>query len=174
MDRVKRFVKKLFSRKKQEGPALSEVLNELSAEYIVFSGIIHNNSEIGYVVFSRRQGLFIVNPGKDRGEVSYSGSHLIINKKPKSDAIKKALKDAFWLRATIREQIGIDVHITPIVAFENAKVKIDAPIIGVAVVESSAVLDIIIKAPEKMLLEDGVVMVLREKQGVHTMNYRGA
>ncbi len=168
---MKGLIKKIFGGKKEAGPAVAELLGGLSEEYTVFNSMIYDNSEIGYVVFSRRQGLFVINTRKDKGEITYNGSHLLINKKPKSDPIKKALKDTFWLRATIKERTGIDVPITPLVIFENARVKVGGPIIGVNALESSNLIDAITQAPERKALEDGVVMLLRELHGAYTINY---
>ena len=170
---MKGLITKLFGKKKEPGPAVAEALAGLTEEYMVFSSMIYNNSEIGHVVFSRRQGLFVINAIKDKGEISYNGTHLLINRKPKSDPIKKALKDTFWLKATIKERTGLDVHITPLVVSENAWVKVEGPIIGVNVLESDRLVETITQAPGRKVLEDGVVMILRELHGTHTISYRG-
>ncbi|HEX8947450.1 MAG TPA: hypothetical protein VF790_00735 [Dissulfurispiraceae bacterium] len=174
MEKVIGFIKKVFSGKKEAGPAVAKLLGGLPEEYTVFNGILYNHSEIHHIVFSKAQGLFVVNPAHEKGEVTYKGAHLLINRKPKSDVVKKTLKDTFWLKSTIREQLGMNVHITPLVAFENARVKITQPIIGVTVLESRGLVEAILNAPQRNVLEDGVVMVLRELQGIHTINYRGA
>lgn len=172
MNGIKNIFRKVFGRKKDTGPPVAQLLSELSEEHIVFSGMLHNHSEIDHVVFNRKHGLFVINTFKDKGEVSYNGNHLFINKKQRSEAITKTLKDTFWLKASIRDMIGMDVHITSVVVFENAKVKISEPIIGVMILESKDLPDVIIKALERKALEDGVVMALRELHGTHTINYR--
>ena len=149
------------------------MLGELPEEYIIFSGIVYDNSEIAHVVFSRKQGLFIINNAAGKGEVTDKGSLLHINNKPHSEVIHKSLRDAFWLRSTIRQQIGVDAPINSLAVFENASVKIERPILGVTAVESRNLIDAITRSPEKTFLEDGVVMVLRELQGVRTINRRG-
>ncbi len=172
MVRVKKFIKKIFTGSKEAGPLVAGLLGQLPEDYMVFSGILYNHSEIDHVVFNRQHGLFIINIAAGKGEVTYDGAQLLINRKPRSEVIKKTLKDTFWLKSTIRERMGLDVLVTPIVVFENAKVKVSGPIIGVTVVESGRLMDTVAQTPEKSHLEDGVVMVLRELHGIHTINYR--
>src|SRR5271169_5140841 len=124
MERVFQLIKKAFAGKKEAGITVQQVLGSLPEDYIVFSTILYDNNEINHVVFSKRQGLFLINVAADKGTVSYDGSLLHLNNKPRSDAIKKTLKDTFWLKSTIRERIGLDVPITPVVVFEHARVNV--------------------------------------------------
>lgn len=147
-------------------------LSGLPGDYLLFSMVLYNDTEIGHIVFSRNQGVFLINVVPDRGEVAYDGAHLCINRKPRSEYIKKTLKDTFWLKTTVREQIGVDTPITPVVVFEQARVTVEKAILGVRVIESSRLFDTITGAPEKEPLEDGVVFILRELHANHTMTYR--
>ena len=128
---IKDIIDKLLGRKKGPLITIPELLSGLPEGYEFFSSILYDRNEIDHVVFSRRQGLFL-----------------------------------------IREQIGVDVFITPVVVFEKAKVKVTQPIIGVNVAEISGLTDIILNAPERNVLEDGVLMVLRELHGIQTIKYR--
>jgi hypothetical protein len=172
MGTVRELIGKVFRRKKEPDKTVLQVLGDLPEEYSVFSSILYDNSDIDHVVFSRRQGLFLVNVANDKGTVTYDGTHLIINKKPRSDSIKKALKNIFWLKSILRERIGLNVPITPIVVFRQAKANVNQPVVGVMVMESGYLLDAICSAPEKKTLEDGVLIVLRELHGTHTISYR--
>ena len=169
---IKDIIDKLLGRKKGPLITIPELLSGLPEGYEFFSSILYDRNEIDHVVFSRRQGLFLINSAQDKGTVSYNGTHMLINRKTRSDIIKKSLKDAFWLKSIIREQIGVDVFITPVVVFEKAKVKVTQLIIGVNVAEISGLTDIILNAPERNVLEDGVLMVLRELHGIQTIKYR--
>lgn len=169
---IKSVIDRLLGRKRGPVVTVPELLSGLPEEYEFFSSILYDRNEIDHVVFSRKQGLFLINSALEKGTVSYNGTHMLINRKTRSDIIKNSLKDAFWLKSIIREQIGVDVFITPVVVFEKAKVKVTQPIIGVNVVEISGLTDIILKAPERNVLEDGVLMVLRELHGIQTIKYR--
>lgn len=172
MENVLQLIRKVFAGKKEAGIIVEQVLGSMPEDYIVFSTILYDNNEINHVVFSKRQGLFLINVVADKGTVSYNGSLLHINNKPRSDSIKKTLKDTFWLKSTIRERIGLDVPITPIVVFEHARVNFSELVVGVAVKGSADLLSTILDAPEKKVLEDGVLIVLRELHGMHTISYR--
>ncbi|MEW6117491.1 MAG: NERD domain-containing protein [Nitrospirota bacterium] len=172
MSNVKEFIRKVFGRKREPGITVAQALAGLPEAYMVFNAVLYDHSGIDHIVFSRKQGLFLINAPAERGTVTCSGKHLLINDKERSDIIKKALKDTFWLKSTIRERIGLDVPITPVVAYENASVAVRQPLIGVTVLEAKDVLDALLHAPEKSILEDGVVMVLRELHGTHTISYR--
>lgn len=172
MESVRELFKRVFTRKKEVGLAVQQVLGELPEDYIVFSTILYNNSEIDHVVFSKGQGLFLINTAADKGTVSYDGAYLQVNNKQRSDTIKKTLKDTFWLKTTIRERIGLDVPITPVVVFERATVNFSEPVVGVMVRESKDLLRAVLDAPGKKTLEEGVLIVLRELHGMHTISYR--
>ena len=169
---IKDIIDKLLGRNKGPAVTVPELLSGLQEGYEFFSSILYDKNEIDHVVFSRKQGLFLINSAHEKGTVSYNGTHMLINRKTRSDIIKNGLKDAFWLKSIIREQIGVDVFITPVVVFEKAKVKVTQPIIGVVVVETSGLVDTILNAPERNVLEDGVLMVLRELHGIQTIKYR--
>ena len=169
---IKDIIDRLLGRKKGPIVTVPELLSGLPEGYEFFSSILYDRNEIDHVVFSGKQGLFLINSAKEKGTVSYNGTHMLINRKTRSDIIKNGLKDAFWLKSIIREQIGVDVFITPVVVFEKAKVKVTQPIIGVVVVETGGLVDTILNAPERNVLEDGVLMVLRELHGIQTIKYR--
>src|SRR5208337_1666352 len=154
MENIRELFKKVFTRKKEVGPTVQQVLGELPEDYVVFSTILYNNSEIDHVVFSKSQGLFLINTAADKGTVSYDGEYLHVNNKRRSDAIKKTLKDTFWLKTTVRERIGLDVPITPVVAFERARVNFSELVVGVMVRESRDLLRAVLDAPEKKTLEE--------------------
>lgn len=165
-------IKRIFSGKKHPGEPVRQILDRLPEDFTVFDGMLYNHSEIDHVIFNSGKGLFIVNSIPDKGEIAYNGSQLMINRKPRTEPIKRALRDTFWLKTAIREHIGVDVHVTPFVVSRFAKVKIDSPILGVSVIESSALLDAVTGAPGRTVLQNGVLMVLRELHGVNTVNNR--
>lgn len=173
MNTVKEFFSKIFGRKKDNLVTVSQALAGLPEEYTVFSSVLYGNSEISHVVFSRGQGVFLINSFAGKGEITFNGSTLVINRKPKSEAIQKSLKDTFWLKSTIREEIGIDAHIIPLAVYENAKVRLGEPVIGVRVIESAGLSETILNTPERKPLEDGILMVLRELHGTLTLKSRG-
>lgn len=172
MGNFKEVIRKVFRRKREPGITVSQALAGLPEDYMVFNAVLYDHNGIDHVVFTRRQGLFLINTPSEKGKATCNGKHLLLNNRERSEIIKKALKDTFWLKSTIRERIGLDVPITPVVAFENALVTVNQPIIGVTVLEAKGVFDAIMQAPEKSILEDGVVMVLRELHGTHTISYR--
>lgn len=159
-------IRKVFGGGGGIRPSARDVLTGLPEEYLVINGILYNNNEIHYVVFSRRQGLFIINTAAGRGRVTYNGSRLLVNGKPRSEAVQKVLKDTFWLKTAVREIAGVNAHITSLLVFEEAAVSVDRPILGVRVMEPGGLADAVLHAPECDELEDGVVAVLREMQGV--------
>ncbi|MEW5746472.1 MAG: hypothetical protein AB1805_13660 [Nitrospirota bacterium] len=162
----------VFGKSREPRETASHQLSRLPGDYLLFSTVLYNDSEVSHIVFSRSQGLFLINVSSERGTATYDGAHLCINRKPRSESIKKTLKDTFWLKSTLRERIGLDTPITPVVVFEQAEVAVDKPILGVKVIESSMLFDTIMAAPERGVLEDGVVLVLRELHSNHTMTYR--
>lgn len=171
MNLVRKLIDSFGKTRVSQETALQQ-LGGLPGDYLLFSTVLYNDNEIGHLVFNRKQGLFLINVAADRGDVTYDGAYLCINATPRSDHIKKTLKDTFWLKTTIREQIGVDAPITPIVVFEQARVAVDKPILGVRVIESGRLFETLTGAPEKEPLADGVLFLLRELHINHTMTYR--
>lgn len=172
MTMISGLLHKLFGGGRQPGEPVADILTRLPEDYQVFNGLLYDANEIEYVLFHNRKGLFIITLRKDRSEVTSKGSRLHINRKPVNDPIKKALSHAFWLKSAIREKIGIDVPVTSMVVFENARVRDVAPILGVRVIASDGLLAAIDEIPAQAVLPDGVVMALRDLHGVNTINNR--
>ena len=165
-------IRKIFGPKRPPGETIPGILGGLPEDFVIFDNMLYNNSEIDHVIFNSGKGLFIINAIPDKGEVTYNGSQLLINRRPRSEPIKKALRDTFWVKAAIREHIGIDVHVTSLVVSRFARVRLDGPILGVSVIEGGALFAAVSGAPERNGLPNGVLMVLRELHGVNTLDNR--
>lgn len=165
-------IRNIFGPKKPPGEPIPQILGRLPEDFVVFDNMLYNNSEIDHVIFNSGKGLFIINSIPDKGEVTYNGSQLLINRRPRSEPIKKALRDTFWVKSAIREHIGLDVHVTSLVVSRFARVRLNAPILGVSVIEGDALFDALSGALQRTGLPNGVLMVLRELHGVNTLNNR--
>ena len=97
---------------------IGDMLTELSEDYLVLHDIDSPYGNIDHVVFSKRNGVFLIETKSHGGKVTVEGRTLLVNGKlPEKDFIAQALQNSFWLKKEIGNLIGPSPWITPILVF---------------------------------------------------------
>lgn len=165
-------MKNLLSRRGASRPSVSEIMSALPAETEVIIDIQYDTSQIDYTAFTRQQGIFVIRVLRDRGLVSSDGKTLLLNGRPRPDVIKNSLRDTFFIKSMIRDRVGIDAYVTPLVVMERAAIRENISLLGVLVIPPEEVLTTLTHAPERPALPDGVLIYLREIQMMRTQFLR--
>lgn len=139
-----------------------DALVALPEKYVCLSGFPYDRSVIDYVVFSRKQGLFVINSSELVGAVTYDADRISVAGKSASYLLRKCLRDSSYIAAKIREQVNMYIPTTPILAFERAEVRVDRTILGIEVVESKLVTRRIVEAPYVCNLHAGILDLLKD------------
>lgn len=154
----------LFCRSSCSFTAVKDVLTGLPRDCEVIADIQYDTSSIDYTIFTRLQGIFAIKALPDRGKVSYDDKTLLVGGSPRSDIIKGSLRDTFFIKSIVREQVGVDAYVTSIVCFEKAALREAGSILGVLLVSPAHLRESVLHAPERAALPDGVLMCLRDVQ----------
>jgi hypothetical protein len=141
---------------------IGAILETLGENYTVLHDIESPYGNIDHIVISKQAGLSLIETKAHGGRVSVNNGHLLVNgQKPEKDFIVQALSNAYWLRETIANVLGIEVWITPILAFTNAFVERTAPVKGVSIINKKFLLNTLQRSNGKA--ENLVIWNNREK-----------
>jgi hypothetical protein len=123
---------------------IGSLLSGLSEDFYVLHDIESPYGNIDHIVFSRHNGIFLVETKAHGGKVRVEGDRLLVNGKvPEKDFIAQALKNSYWLRDEIGELIGPTPWITPAVVFSNAFVTSSKPVKGVRVINKKYLINLL-------------------------------
>ncbi len=124
--------------------AIGAILDSLGDSYLVIHDVDSSYGNIDHIVIAQYAGLFLIGTKAHGGRVSVMNGRLLVNdREPEKDFIAQALRNTYWLRDRIRETTGLEIWITPIVAFTNAFVERTSPIKGVRIVNQKYLLRIL-------------------------------
>lgn len=140
----------------------NDALAGLPEKYDYLSGFPYDGSVIDHVVFSRKQGLFVINLSELAGTVTYEADRIYVEGKSVSHLLRKCLRDSSFIAAKIREQVNMYIPTTPILAFEKAEVRAVRSILGIEVVECKLVTRRIVEAPYVCNLHAGILDLLKD------------
>lgn len=114
---------------------IGSLLDTLGEDYLVIHDVESPYGNIDHVVISKQSEAFLIETKGHGGGISVANGQLLLNgHEPEKDFVAQTLRNTYWLRDRIREEIGLDVWITPILVFTNAFVERMMPIKGVTVV----------------------------------------
>jgi membrane-bound metal-dependent hydrolase YbcI (DUF457 family) len=116
---------------------IDSILNALGDDYLVVRGVATPHGNIDYVVIAKHGGVFLIETKAQRGQVSAENGRLLVNGNPEDDFIAQTLQSTQWLRDRMRQDSGLSVWVTSIIAFTNAWVEPMDPIKGVHVMNRS-------------------------------------
>jgi hypothetical protein len=114
---------------------IGSLLDGLGEDYLALHDIESPYGNIDHVVLDRLSCVFLIETKSHRGRVTIQNGEILVNgHQPEKDFISQALKNTYWLRDQIRDAIGMEVWITPVVVFTNAFVERSAPVKNVTVI----------------------------------------
>lgn len=114
---------------------IGEILDALGDDYLVAHDVVSPYGNIDHVVMSKYGGIFLIETKAHGGNVTAVNGRLLINgHEPEKDFIDQTLKNTYWLRDTIRNEINAETWITAIIVFTNAFVERTPPIKRVTII----------------------------------------
>lgn len=150
-DRSIRKLEKRASRGAKAEEKIGDLLNQLPDDYAVFHDIESPYGNIDHVVINKRKALFLLETKSHRGEVTYNGTALLIDGRPaEKDFISQSLKNTYWLRDKVKEQIGLTLFVKPIIVFTNAFVKVPQAIKGISIINKKYLIKTLTATPMKV------------------------
>jgi hypothetical protein len=136
---------------------IGDILSELSEDFLVLHDIESPFGNIDHIVFSKKNGIFLIETKSHGGEVTVEDQTLLVNGKyPEKDFISQVLNNSFWLKKEISDLIGPKPWITPILVFTNAFVISSKPIKNVKVMNKKYLITAINRSIEKKKINDQV------------------
>ena len=115
--------------------AIANILENLGEGFFVLHDISTPYGNIDHIVISKKHGVFLIETKAHSGKVTVINGELKRNGKPfEKDFVRQILRNVFWLKETIEDEIGIRVWITPILVFANAYVPPLRPIKNVRII----------------------------------------
>jgi hypothetical protein len=124
---------------------VGSILQELDEEeFEVFHDVECPNGNIDHLVLSKTQGIFLIETKAHGGRVEIVGEKLLVNgKDPEKDFIAQTLRNTYWVRDQLQEELGIKVWVQPVIVFTNAFVKFGKPVKGIHITNKKYLLDYI-------------------------------
>jgi hypothetical protein len=120
---------------------IGEILAELSEDFLVLHDIESPYGNIDHIVFSKKNGVFLIETKSHGGQVAVEDDTLLVNgKPPEKDFIAQILNNTYWLKQEISNLIGPAPWITPLLVFTNAFVVASKPIKNIRVINKKYLL----------------------------------
>jgi len=114
---------------------IGAILDELGEDYFVLHDVSSLYGNIDHIVICKYGGVFLIETKAHGGRVYVSNGQLLVNgHEPEKDFIAQALRNTYWLRDRICDEINVKIWITPVLVFTNAFVERTAPIKGVNII----------------------------------------
>jgi hypothetical protein len=134
----------------QSEEKIGEMLADLSEDFLVLHDIESPYGNIDHIVFSKRNGVFLIETKAHGGHVTIEDDDLQVNgKPPEKDFITQTLNNTYWLKQEISYLIGPSPWITPILVFTNAFVVAAKPIKNVRVMNKKYLINSINRLGDK-------------------------
>ncbi len=121
---------------------IGSILETLGEDYLVIHDVTSPYGNIDHVVISRQGGVFLIETKAHGGRVSVADGRVLVNgREARKNFIGQALRNTYWLRDTILDEIQVKAWITPVVVFANAFVEPTAPVKGVRIINKKYLLN---------------------------------
>jgi len=120
---------------------ISDILSNLSNDYLVLNDVETKQGDIDHVVISKQGAVFVIETKAHGGKVTFEGGKIFINgKNPEKNFIGQTLRNAYLIRDDIKELTGKIVWVNAILCFTNAFVDHHKAIRGVQVLNKKFLL----------------------------------
>ncbi|PKO00555.1 MAG: hypothetical protein CVU42_03160 [Chloroflexi bacterium HGW-Chloroflexi-4] len=114
---------------------VDSIFLDMKEDYFIINDIETTYGNIDHVIIKRDAGIFLIETKSHYGKVTVQDNTIYINEHlPEKDFISQTMKNTYWLRDRLKECIGFDVWVHPIIVFTNAFVSPIAPIKGINIV----------------------------------------
>jgi len=114
---------------------VGSILESLGEDYLIVDDVVSPFGNIDHVVISKQNGVFLIETKSHGGKVSVTNGRVLVNgHEPEKDFIAQMLRNTYWLRDKLRQEVRVTAWITPILAFTNAFVEPIPPVKGVVIV----------------------------------------
>lgn len=114
---------------------VGSILESLGEDYVIVDDVVSPFGNIDHVVISKQNGVFLIETKSHGGKVSVTNGRVLVNgHEPEKDFITQTLRNTYWLRDKLRQEVRVTAWITPILAFTNAFVEPTPPVKGVVIV----------------------------------------
>ncbi len=141
MDLTNREERRLFQleRRAARGASGEEdvglILDTLNPDdYLVLHDIVSPYGNIDHMVIGRYTGIFLIETKAHRGKVTVGDGRVLVNGRvPEKDFIAQALRNTYWLRDILRQELASHVWIIPVLVFTNALVPRMEPVKGIQI-----------------------------------------
>ena len=119
----------------KEEVRVDSIFSDLIDDYFVINDIETTFGNIDHVIIKRDAGIFLIETKSHYGKVSVQENTIYINDHlPEKDFISQTMKNTYWLRDRLKECIGLEIWVNPIIVFTNAFVPPISPIKGIKIV----------------------------------------
>lgn len=143
---------------------IESLLQTLGENYFVLHDIESPYGNIDHIVISNEGRVFLLETKSHHGKAAVMNGELLINgKPPEKDFINQALKNVYWLRKQIREIVGIQIWITPVIVFTSAFVPPGKSVKGVTIINKKYLPDIFV---EKSSVSESTLQVWEAKEAI--------
>jgi len=109
-------------------------LAALPEDYVSFHDLTFPGFNIDHVVVGPG-GVFVVETKSHGGKVTNNGSQLLLNGNvPEKDFINQTWSQTFHIKNLLKEKLGKEIAVNPVLCFTNALVQVRGTVKGVSVV----------------------------------------
>jgi len=117
--------------------SIGDMLDKLPGEKLILHDVPSRFGNIDHIIISRTKGVILVETKSHRGEITAENDNLLIDgKPPEKDFIRQTLKNCYWLKEWIKDNLGLEVWVNCIIVFTNGFVTIRGKIKGVSVINA--------------------------------------
>ncbi len=111
------------------------ILDSLGSNFYALHDLECPYGNVDHIVFSRANGVFLIETKAHGGKVEVLNDRLLVNgKPPEKDFIAQTTRNVYWLKERLDLAYGLNVWITPIIVFTNAFVQPTKPVKGVIII----------------------------------------
>jgi hypothetical protein len=141
---------------------IGSILESLGEDYLIVDDVESPFGNIDHVVISKQSGVFLIETKSHGGKVSITNGRVLVNgHEPEKDFIAQTLRNTYWLRDKLRQEVGVAAWITPILAFTNAFVEPTPPVKGIVIVNKKYLVNALQKPGRKG--QSATIWASREK-----------
>jgi hypothetical protein len=114
---------------------VARILDALNPnEYLVLHDIASPYGNIDHIVIGKHAGIFLIETKAHGGKVTIESGQVLVNSRvPEKDFIAQALRNTYWLRDILRQELATHAWIMPVLVFTNAFVPKLEPVKGVQI-----------------------------------------
>lgn len=126
-DALIELVTQLFRQMRLMGEAMGfarDIKKISNSFHIVSNVVLPNNLKADYGVVGS-SGVWLVTVKDDKGKVEFNGEYLVQNGVVLKDLMTKALERSYSLAGVLKEKLGRDITVTPVIAFSSPYANLD-------------------------------------------------